>query len=258
MFRTRCCNIPLGWIAMVVLVSAGHLVACGDVTEAQALEGFLAQSNRGAQGDATIEMNIEASLPKLHKSANLRTVWFVPGMGRSVFHTLESQGDAMVRRELIARYIEAETEARESPDPAVAVSAANYRFLFRGVTDYAGQPVYVYRLEPKRKRAGLFQGEIWLDTESGSVLREWGEFNKSPSWFVRTVYFVRDYTMEKGPSRPSAPRRLILSVTTRLFGRADMTIWFKKVPDTLRNGALDLPEEVLSGSNGRPQAGVGQ
>ena len=199
------------------------------VTEARALDRFLAQTNRGAQAGATVEMDIEASLPKLHKSANLRTIQFVSGMGRSMFHTLESQGDAMVRREVIARYLKAEVEGQEAPDPAVAISPANYRFLFRGVTDYAGQSAYVYRLEPKRKRAGLFNGELWLDEQTGAVLREWGEFVKSPSWFVRSVYFVRDYTMEGEDSRPSVPRRLILNVGTRLFGRADVTIWFDRV-----------------------------
>ena len=125
------------------------------------------------------------------------------------------------------------------------------------MTDYAGQSAYVYRLEPKRKRAGLFKGELWLDAETGSVFREWGEFVKSPSWFVKSVYFVRDYMMQGRQSRTSEPRRLILNVSTRLFGRADVTIWFDKAPDALRNRALDSPDAALS-KNGRPQVGAGQ
>lgn len=36
MFRTRCCNTTPGWIVMVALFSAGHLLAGAAVTEAQA------------------------------------------------------------------------------------------------------------------------------------------------------------------------------------------------------------------------------
>jgi hypothetical protein len=252
MFRARCCNVTLGWMVMIALFSAGHLVAGGALTEAQALDRFLAQTNRGALGGATVEMDIEASLPKLHKSANLRTIQFVSGMGRSMFHTLESRGDAMVRREVIARYLKAEVEGQEAPDPAVAISAANYRFLFRGVMDYAGRSAYVYRLEPKRKRAGLFKGELWLDAQTGSVLREWGELVKSPSWFVKSVYFVRDYRLEGEESRPSKPRRLILNVGTRVFGRADVTIWFDRV------APQKDAENTTLGENRSRQVGAGQ
>jgi hypothetical protein len=65
------------------------------------------------------------------------------------------------------------------------------------------------------------------------------------------VYFVRDYT-ESGPSRAAATRRLILNVSTRLFGRADMTIWFDRVV----SGKESV--NALLGENGRPQEGAGQ
>jgi hypothetical protein len=254
MFRARPGNTSLGWIAIIAFLSAGRLMAGGAVNETEALEQFLSQTGRVRTGSSAIELDIEANLSKLHKSARLRTLQFVSGLGHSVFRTLDSEGDAMVRREVIGRYLKVEAEGQEAPDPAVAISPANYRFVFRGVTDYAGQAAYVYRLTPKRKRPGLFKGELWLDEETGSVLREWGEFVKSPSWFLKSVYFVRDYRME---SRSSEPRRLILNVSTRLFGRADVTIWFDKAPEALQNAAADSPEAILGG-NGRPQPGAGQ
>jgi hypothetical protein len=257
MFRARRCNVSLGWIVTIALFSASHVMAAGAATETQALERFLAQTSRVHSDSPAVELDIEANLPKLHKSAKLRTLQFVSGMGHSVFRTLDSEGDAMVRREVIARYLRVEAEGQEAPNRAVAITPANYSFVFRGVTDYAGQAAYVYRLTPKRKRAGLFKGELWLDEETGSVLREWGEFVKSPSWFVKSVYFVRDYMMKSGKSRTSEPRRLILNVSTRLFGKADVTIWFDKAPDALRDSALNSPDAALS-KNGRPQLGAGQ
>jgi len=250
MFR-RPGNLSPGWIVILASLSSGRLMAGGAVTETQALERFLAQTGRVHTESSTVELDIEAKLSKLHKSAKLRTLRFVSGMGHSVFRTIASEGDATVRREVIARYLKVEAESEEAPDPAVAIAPANYRFEFRGITDYAGQAACVYRLTPKRKRAGLFKGELWLDEETGSVLREWGEFIKSPSWFIKRVYFVRDYMMK---SQSSEPRRLILNVSTRLFGKADVTIWFDKAPDAAQNAAPDSPEAVLGG-NGKPQPG---
>ncbi len=52
----------------------------------------------------------------------------------------------------------------------------------------------MFRVEPRRKRVGLFKGELWLDPSTALPLRGWGDFVKSPSIFVKRVRFVRDYT----------------------------------------------------------------
>jgi hypothetical protein len=41
--------------------------------------------------------------------------------------------------------------------------------------------------------------------------------------FLKNVYFVRDYYIWEGRS---IPRRIISDVTTRLVGKAQLTIWF--------------------------------
>ncbi len=240
------------WLLTIVLLSASQLAAACATTEAQALDQYLSRMDRDSGNEATIEISIEASLSKLHKSARLRTIQYVSRMGRSVFQPLDSEGDAMVRREVIGRYLNAEVQAREAPDPKVAITTENYRFFYERETDYAGQSAYVYRLEPKHKRVGLFNGELWLDAQTGRVLREWGEFAQSPSRLVKSVYFVRDYAMERGESPSSVPRRLILNVSTRLFGRADVTIWFDRVASgseaasAFNAGALTSPDASLS------------
>ena len=93
------------------------------------------------------------------------------------------------------------------------------------------------------------------------MLREWGEFAQSPSKLVKSVYFVRDYTMEAGQPQSSLPRRLILKVSTLLFGRADMTIWYDKVPSgsetasALNGAALTSPDADLSAEWTPPSIG---
>ncbi len=253
----------LGRLLTLVLFSASHLAAGGATTEVQALDRYFSRMDRDARSDATIEISVEASLPKLHKSAKLRTIQHVSRMGRSVFQTMESEGDAMVRREVIGRYLNTEVRAREAPDASVAITPANYRFLYQGETDYADQAAYVYRLEPKHKRVGLFKGELWLDAQTGCVLREWGEFAQSPSKLVKSVYFVRDYTMEAGQAQSSLPRRLILNVSTLLFGRADVTIWFDRVSPgseaaSVLSGAPTISPDAALSEEWTPQSTGGE
>jgi hypothetical protein len=178
--RRHSYSTPLGRLLTIVLFSASHLVAAGATTEAQVLDQYFSQNARAARSDATIEISIEASLSKLHKSAKLRMIQDVSRIGRSVFRLLDSEGDAMVRREVIGRYLNAEVRAREAPGSKVAITPTNCRFLFQGETDYAGRSAYVYRLEPRQKRVGLFKGELWLDAQTGCVLWELGGVRPKP------------------------------------------------------------------------------
>ncbi len=220
-------------LAGLLLLAAGAGLAA---TPEEALEQFLGRSGGGY--DSRMELEIEANLPGLHRSAKLRAVRSSEA-GRSRFQMLESEGDARVRREVIARYLALEEEGEAGAGPASAISPANYKFRYQGMAGYGGQTAYVYRLDPKRRRTGLFKGELWLDPETGVVLREWGRFVKSPSWFVKHLDFVRDFSMERRDERSWVVRRLIVTADTRLVGRAEMTIWFARVaPEQVAGGAM--------------------
>ena len=94
------------------------------------------------------------------------------------------------------------------------------------MTDYAGQPAYVFQVNARKKQVGLYKGELWIDQETYLPLREWGVLVKSPSVFLKNVYFVRDYEIRDGMS---IPRRLITDIDTRVVGKAQFTIWYKNV-----------------------------
>ncbi len=215
-------------LAGLVLLAAWGAASGLAATPEEALEQFLARTSGGGGYGARMELDIEASLPGLHRSAKLRAVRSSEA-GRSTFQMLEAEGDAGVRREVIARYLALEADGQAGADAGVAISPANYKFRFQGTAGYGGRDVYVYRLEPKRRRAGLFKGELWLEPETGVVLREWGRFVKSPSWFVKHLDFVRDFSMERRDAQSWVVRRLIVTADTRLVGRAEMTIWFARV-----------------------------
>jgi hypothetical protein len=68
---------------------------------------------------------------------------------------------------------------------------------------------------------GLFKGELWIDAETARPLREWGEFVKSPSMFLRHIYVVRDYDTDAAPHL----RRMILRLQAAFAGPAELTMW---------------------------------
>lgn len=170
-----------------------------------------------------MEMDIDAEIPRLKKTGRLHAFRFVPKVGRIVYDALRFEGDNTVKKEVIARYLEAERGARSDYASSIAISAENYKFKYKGEADYVGRTAHVFQLTPRKKRVGLFKGELWVDAETFLPLREWGEFVKNPSVFLRSVYFVRDYIIEDGVS---IPRRIISNVDTRLVGVAKLTIWY--------------------------------
>lgn len=78
-------------------------------------------------------------------------------------------------------------------------------------------------LTPRRKQVGLFKGELWLDQETALPLREWGDFNKSPSKLLKRTRFVRDYVLDRTRAKL---RRLILTARAILAGDVELTVWF--------------------------------
>ncbi len=174
----------------------------------------------------SMEIDMDAQLPKLKKQGRLHALRFVTRLGKIFYSSPHFEGDGTVKKEVIARFLQAETEARTDSTKSLAVTPDNYRFKYRGITDYAGQPAYVFQVNARQRRVGLYKGELWIDEETYLPLREWGVLVKSPSMFLKSVYFVRDYTIRDGVS---VPRRLITDINTRVVGKAQFTIWYNNV-----------------------------
>lgn len=173
--------------------------------------------------DLSMEVDIEASIPRLRRSGRMQALKFIPRLGQIIYRVIRFEGDETVKKDVIARYLTAEKEARNKLAGSLSISPENYRFKYKGTADWLGQTAYVFQVTPKQKRLGLFRGELWIDSETYLPLREWGELVRNPSVFLKNVYFVRDYHIWEGRS---VPRRIISDVTTRLVGKAQLTIWF--------------------------------
>ncbi len=111
----------------------------------------------------------------------------------------------------------------------MAITVTNYRFHFRGALETNGSEVYSFGITPRKKRAGLIRGELWIDAATGALLRESGRMVRSPSIFIRRIDVVRDIRFRDG--QPLA-RVTHLSVETRLVGRAELTITERPLPDS--------------------------
>src|SRR3954447_12328039 len=217
-----------------ILVAAGGLLAVGypadalphssksDPREAaafQALDRYLREArSRPSITETAIPFRIDAELPKLHKRGVLRGIKVITEAGRIAYTQLHFVGDNLIRSAVIARFLSADTKLQTGGQTA-EIAPDNYRLSYKGTVDYGRRTAFVFATQPKRKVAGLFKGELWIDAETAQPLREWGEFVKSPSAFLRHLYFVRDYA-----SLPADPnvKRIIIRVQAAFAGPVEL------------------------------------
>jgi hypothetical protein len=172
---------------------------------------------RGTQ----MEVDIDAKLPKLKQTGKMRVLKIIHKLGSIKYKKIgEFVGDRTVEKEVIARYLELDSE---SPDNAsFAITPANYHFRLKTRMTAGDSKILVYELKPKKNAVGLFKGELWLDASTGMPVKEAGTLVKTPSLLVKSVAFENDYEIKNGVAWPSS---IISHVDTR-FGRADLNIRF--------------------------------
>jgi len=184
-----------------------------------------AQQARALDG-ASMEVEIQASLPKLNKQGKLNALRRISRLGSITYEALHFEGDNTVKNHVIAKYLSAEAEAQAEGPDAFAVTPANYKFKYKGVEQLGDETAHVFQVTPRHKRTGLFKGQIWIDADSFLLLRESGRLVKTPSIFLKSVEFVREYDIQSGVS---VPRQLHTVVDTRLVGPAELTIDFRNI-----------------------------
>jgi len=165
-------------------------------------------------------IEIDASLPKMKTHGRLRAIRRLL-LGKPEYQALELEGDKTVRQQVVLRYLSAQMQAALIPASPVPITPANYSFSYKEAAEIAGAPAYSFTLKPRKKREGLIKGELWLDGETGAVVRESGYLVKNPSIFVKRVSLTREMGMRNGLAEE---RTTHLSVDTQLVGKAELTI----------------------------------
>jgi hypothetical protein len=220
-------------VAMLLPLLFPTLCSAQQLTPAEALDRYLtsAGSAQPASSDSVFTVQIDASMPTLHKQGSMTGLKLVSYTGQVVYRGLRFTGDKLVKTAVIARFLSNDTDpAGRTAD--VTISRQNYWFTYDKVSDYNGLTAYVFRLKPRRKRAGLFRGELWLTTDTAAPLRLWGDVVKSPSIFIRSFRFVQDY---QTAAERSQPLRLVLTIRTRIAGTVEMVVWQHPAADSLQS-----------------------
>jgi hypothetical protein len=187
------------------------------------LKRYVIASKKNILRGVNMMAHFAGRLPKLEKSATLDAKRHINKEGAIGYDTTGRQGDVTIQKYLIATFINGEMENSGKDNSKVAVTPENYKFKCKGRREKDGRSVFVYELNPRKKREGLFKGEIWLDSDTGLTVREAGRFVKSPSVFLKKVYFAREYSIRDGFA---VPMLIQTSIETRFWGMAELDVQY--------------------------------
>ena len=182
-----------------------------------------------------MSIDITATVPRLEKTASLQGIRKVSCGGAVTFDALQLTGDQSVRHEVIARYLSAEQNLGHERDlELLALTPANYKFHYRTVENLDGRRAFVFKVTPRHKREGSFDGDLWIDAVSYLPLRESGRIVQH-SIFLRRLTMVRKFRII---DRMAVPERTDLSIDTRIVGKAQMTVKLHNVSLASQTGNL--------------------
>lgn len=210
--------------AILLLLPAGAFCETGLDTGASSsiIDQYVqaTQTQQDVLRGASMEVQIDASVPRLKQHGRLYALRKISDVGKVTYRVLGFQGNNTVKKEVIARYLQAEQQGQA--DRKLAVLPANYKFKYKGERAVAnGEEVYVFHLSPHKKRVGLFKGELWLDAHTFLPVFEKGRLVKNPSIFFKKVDFERNYAIQNGVP---VPRSMSSTIQTRIVGKVELSI----------------------------------
>ena len=215
------------FLATAILIAVAATTALGDSVPDRVdvpeiigkyVTALAAQQN--SQKGMSSEVTFTAHLPKLKKEGRMELLRRVSNGGEINYKQLQFNGDDTIKKEVIARFLTAETKAKDDSSN-LSVTPSNYQFKFKGLTLRDDRRVYIFEVKPREKRLGLFKGELWIDPETYLPVREAGRMVKNPSVFFKKVDFVRDYQISDGVART---KHIASVIDTRIAGKAELEI----------------------------------
>jgi hypothetical protein len=168
-----------------------------------------------------VALSVVASLPGLEKQGRLVAIRAAGESARSQYGILDLQGDSIVFQWVIAPYLVAQHQAEDIPLSSVVITPRNYNFHYAGEVETGDQSAYVFRITPKKNRAGLIRGELWIEPVTGAPVLVTGDLVKTPSTSIRSINVVREITFVNGCP---CVRTTHMTIETRPVGLAELTI----------------------------------
>src|SRR5271156_3761478 len=110
----------------------------------RALALYLSGAAQGDPWSAPNEamLEVDAYLPRLGEEGHLRAIRAWAESKTPEYQVIDLDGDASVKKQVIARYLNAEQQAAAIPASSLALTPANYKFRYVGAS--RGAPVYVF------------------------------------------------------------------------------------------------------------------
>jgi len=168
-----------------------------------------------------VALAITASLPGLNKQGSLLAIREVGESERSEYGIIGLEGDSIVLEHVIAPYLVAERKSEDLPLSSVLITPLNYKFRYAGAVETGDTAAYIFRITPKKSRAGLIRGELWIDQVTGAPVLVTGRLVKTPSTSTGSIDIVREIVFVDG--HPFG-RTTHMSIETRPVGLAELTI----------------------------------
>jgi hypothetical protein len=197
------------------------------------------QGQEQALKAASMDVEIDASLPAMQKHGKLWALRRISSLGRITYEKLRFEGDNSVKKEVISRYLTSEAEAQQNQSAALAITPANYKFKYKGQSQLDGRDVHVFEVTPKKKLEGLFKGSVWIDAATFLRVQESGYFVKNQSFMIKKIAFVRKYEIRGGIAIPAQVQSV---ADMHLFGKVEMTIGFSNFAVDDSRGEIEDPE----------------
>ena len=107
---------------------------------------------------------ITAELPQMNQRGAFELLRQFSAPHELHFKPVHFSGDSFVKSNLIVRLLQQDVEHAQKDDAAsTAITAAHYKFIYRGNAQVNGADAYIFEVKPRAKAAGLFSLDaIWL------------------------------------------------------------------------------------------------
>ena len=193
-----------------------------------ALQLFMEHNTDQAQrlAEYSDDTLVQAELPDTSQKGEYELVRSYNAQPRSMtYRSVKFTGDTFVKTNVIIRLLQSEVDHVEKADPATsAISESNYKFSYKGTEEIEGKLMHVYQIKPRRKDPSLFKGKIFVDAHTGSLRRAEGTVSKSPSFFIRKIEFIQDFSDIDGITVPVAMRS---TAKARIIGKTIVSVFHR-------------------------------
>jgi len=166
-----------------------------------------------------------------HKRAEMLVRVDANEEGTKTFSMISSAGWGAVRKHVFPKLLKEETDAsRPELQRLSRIVPENYTFSLGGIETIDSRDTYVINLVPRVEDRYLIRGRIWIDASDYALVRVEGQPAKSPSFWIKSVHFVHQYTKQGSYWFPAYDRSVS---DARFIGATEVRIeYFDYEPNT--------------------------